>query len=196
MPWNYAGTESAGTPANLPSNAVDWVLLELRHAVTTAVVWQKAAILLNDGSIQDAANPIPGRVRLESSQTGDLVPANQSYYLIVRHRNHLAVASNVPLPITGNLMTCNFTLQPGQVMGSNQLAPVGGQYAMKAGDVFADGVIHYADYNTYATNPNMSNQYHRNDCNLDGNVNITDFEVLAPNISSIGVNMVRYVDSF
>jgi len=192
LPWFYPGTESAGSPANLPSNAVDWVLLELRHAVTTAIVWQKAAILLNDGSIQDAAYPIPGRVRLESTLSGDLVPANQSYYLIVRHRNHLAVASSTPLTISGNLMTFNFTLQPDAVLGSNQLTPLGGQYAMKAGDVFADGVIHFGDYNAYATNPNMSNQYHRNDCNLDGNVNATDFQTLAPNISSIGVNMVRY----
>ncbi|QQS31311.1 MAG: S8 family serine peptidase [Sphingobacteriales bacterium] len=192
LPWFYPGTESAGSPANLPSNAVDWVLLEFRHAVTNAIVWQKAAILLNDGSIQDAINPIPGRVRLESTLTGDLVSANQSYYLIVRHRNHLAVASSTPLPISGNLMTFNFTLQPGAALGSNQLTPVGGQYAMKAGDVFADGVIHFGDYNAYATNPNMSNQYHRNDCNLDGNVNATDFQTLAPNISSIGVNMVRY----
>ena len=53
-PWNYAGTESVENADLLPENVVDWILVEIRDANNPAtIVEQKAALLLQDGSIAD-----------------------------------------------------------------------------------------------------------------------------------------------
>jgi len=47
------------------------------------------------------------------------------------------------------------------------------------------------NYNSYAYNPSAVNQYLCNDCNMDGMVSVADFNLFAPNLSAIGVFMVR-----
>lgn len=190
-PWNYAGTENTGTLDNMPSNVVDWVLLELHDTTNTdQIVWQKAALLLSDGSIQDADNPYSKRVRLD--MPGGSVISTGAYYLVIRHRNHLAVASRVPIAISGNLLSYDFTLSPQTAMGGSQLVQVNSLYALKAGDLDANGVFNLADYNKFAANTGTINQYTGNDCNLDRISSVADFNVYISNISSIGVPIVRY----
>ena len=205
-PWHYAGEETA---ISIPDNAVDWVLLELRDANNPAqIVFRKAALLLNDGSIQDASSPYPRRVRLEMPPTPtnpnpSFVPTNVPYYLVLRHRNHLAVVSRTPLPITDNLMNYDFSTSPQQAMGTNQLVLVNGLYALKAGDFDGNGIINFADYNQYAANLSTSpidpnpipiSQYINADCTLDLVTSIYDFNmwVSDSNIGSVGAQIVRY----
>jgi alpha-tubulin suppressor-like RCC1 family protein len=191
-PWNYAGTESTGTLDNMPTNAVDWVLLELRDAADpTQIVWQKAALLLSDGSIQDADNPYPNKVRLDLPD-GNIVPSNGSYYLVVRHRNHLAIISNSPIPIINNGLSYDFTLSPQTAMGNNQLVQINNRYALKAGDIDGNGIINVTDFNILTTKMGTIGQYIGSDCDLNRVVTTSDFNLYGSNSSAIGVNLIRY----
>ena len=83
----FSGNESV---TEMPSNVVDWVLVELRSGTdNTKVVGSKAGLLLKTGAVvaTDGSNPVSVSV----SPDGDI------YYLVVKHRNHLSVMSSVPL---------------------------------------------------------------------------------------------------
>lgn len=87
-PYNYAGMEQI---SSVPSGVVDWVLVTLRKDLNpsspdpaTAVdVASRAALLKTDGSIVDLNG---------SSSLGFSVEPGD-YYIVVEHRNHLAIMS-------------------------------------------------------------------------------------------------------
>lgn len=94
-PWNYQGQESITT---LPPNIADWVLITLKKDLNPALpdpltavdIASRAAFLKIDGTIVD----INGSGKLGFSvEPGD-------YYVVVEHRNHLAVMT--PTAITIN----------------------------------------------------------------------------------------------
>jgi len=78
-------TEDPRTASAIPTGAVDWVLVGLRTGSAASTnVGYRSAFVKNDGTIIDDAG---------SSVIGlPAVPA--SYYITVKHRNHLAVMSN------------------------------------------------------------------------------------------------------
>lgn len=85
-PWFYNGNESI---TQLPANAIDWVLMELR-TTTDTIVARRAGLLLSDGSIVDM-----------NGQEGllfDQVTAG-SYYLVIDHRNHMPIMTAQPVPV-------------------------------------------------------------------------------------------------
>jgi len=78
-------SEAVRTVSSIPANVVDWVLVQLRDQITpSTVVASRAAFLNNDGYIiDDAGNNgigLPG------------IPG--SYYISIKHRNHLSVMSS------------------------------------------------------------------------------------------------------
>ncbi len=75
-PWNYNGSESF---EELPTDAVDWVLVELRSDDTEAyqVIDRSAGMLLKDGTVS---------VSLDAEAIKD-------FFLVVYHRNHLPLMS-------------------------------------------------------------------------------------------------------
>ncbi|MBK8944002.1 MAG: hypothetical protein IPM32_01920 [Ignavibacteriae bacterium] len=76
----YDGSAALTTP----TNAVDWVLVELRDKNDeTNIIESKSAYLLNDGRIVNIQNG--GVMHFDS-------PSNQ-YFISVKHRNHLSVMS-------------------------------------------------------------------------------------------------------
>lgn len=82
-PWSYAGTE---TLTSIPTDIVDWVLVELRDGTdATTTVMQRAALLRKDGTIVD----LDGTSALAFK---DLLL--DDYYVVVRHRNHLGIMSS------------------------------------------------------------------------------------------------------
>lgn len=179
-PWNYNGSENVAT---LPANVVDWLYVELRDATFNPVSGGKRAVfLLSDGTLRD----IDGTAG--ATFTG-VVPGN--YYVILRHRNHLAVmsASQLSLP---NGATYDFTSAAGQAYGPNQQKSLGGgKFGLFAGDLTADGVISVADFNFYITQSGI-NVYNDADANLDKQITVADFNAYQPNASIIGISQVRY----
>ncbi|MEL7532553.1 MAG: lamin tail domain-containing protein, partial [Bacteroidota bacterium] len=73
------------------SAVIDWVILELRSAADSQVVSQKAALIQKDGDIVD----VDGRTSILffTDQINDY-QATDSFYLAVRHRNHLGVMTD------------------------------------------------------------------------------------------------------
>ncbi|OWY24550.1 choice-of-anchor B family protein [Sphingobacteriales bacterium UPWRP_1] len=182
-PWNYNGTETA---TQFAPNVVDWVLLELRNAAdNTQIVAQKAALLLKDGTIAD----VNGNAE---SVFFDNLPPNTTYYIALRHRNHLPVMSAVPVTLP-NSVPYNFSTAAQQAMGTNQQIAVAlGVFALKAADFNANGIISVADFNLYFLQTSATGQYSPADAELNGSVTISDFNLYAGNRSAIGIAQLRY----
>lgn len=169
-PWYYVGTESVGS---IPSSSiVDWVLLETRpDTAMTMVLEQHPAFIKSDGSIValDGVSP----VEFAYSGTG-------SYYLVVRHRNHLPVMSASPI-FTGPLGpgTFDFTTAMTAAYGTNPMKEiVSGTYGLWAGDVTANGQVRYNGagndrvpiFSRIGTLTGTVNGYYPEDVNMNGQV--------------------------
>jgi hypothetical protein len=185
-PFNYAGTENLNSIANFPANTVDWVLVELRDALNpNTILGRKAALLLTNGNVVDTNGNMGVNFNIASG----------NYYVVVRHRSHLAVmsAAAVSLP---NATAYDFTTAAAQSYGNNQSIEVAAnKWAMYSGDIDAQGVITSGDYSQYSTqiiSGNVSNGYYNADANLDGNVNMLDFSLYRPNAKIIGLPILRY----
>ncbi|MGB0838827.1 MAG: hypothetical protein ACPGXL_01745 [Chitinophagales bacterium] len=184
-PWNYDGKEAVSSLDDIPTNAVDWVLVELRNANDVSIIEaQRAGFLLNDGRIVEAM----GGSTLNFNKG---ISAN--YHIVIRHRNHLAVMSQeaISLPNTTPLdLSLNSNLVAG---GSSQLASTSdGKQAMLSGDLNSDGVITIADQNYFSAESSLFGNYYDSDCNLDHAVTIADFNFYKANSSIIGVSAIRY----
>lgn len=115
-----------------------------------------------------------------------------AYYVVLRHRNHLAVrsANSIILP---NENALDLTQSNAVAGGAAQMALVSsGRYALLSGDFSGNGVISVADYNSYAAQVAAINQYLSADANLDGHITVADFNGYAPNASKIALPEVRY----
>lgn len=180
-PWNYNGTEIAPI---LPPNTVDWVLLELRaNTDIDVVIATKAALLLSNGTVVNSDG---------SNLTFTGVAAGESYYIVMRHRNHLAVVSSVPVNLP-NATVYSFTNALNVQEGAAQLQEVTtGVYALRSGDLNADGIITVNDFNQYAAQSSFLNVYTNADCDLNRTVTIDDFNLYQINSGSIGVSTIRY----
>ncbi len=181
-PWHYMGSESA---VSLPANAVDWVLVELRNAADNTIIEAQAAgLLLNNGSIVNA-NDLTD-LTFVGIEAG-------SYFVIVRHRNHLAVMSAQPVNLP-NTTQYDFTSTVAATFGVQQTYNIVGStvFAMRPGDIDANGLITVADYNQYEPQISAINVYQTGDLNLDRSVTVSDFNLYLPNSSFIGILQVRY----
>ncbi|MEM7105388.1 MAG: hypothetical protein AAF502_19785 [Bacteroidota bacterium] len=89
-PWNYSGTETFGSPAQVPTNMSAWMLMRLRPVSDPATVYaQEAVVLLSDGSIVDVNGALP-RIFLDPID---------DYWLEITHINHLPVFAPSPLVV-------------------------------------------------------------------------------------------------
>ena len=178
-PWEYFGSENL---ADIPNDMVDWVLVELLDN-NYDVLHRRAAYLRNDGVVLDPDG-------LEGVRFSDAAQGN--YYIVLRHRNHLAVISAVQwsLPVAGNI---NFG-QPSNISGGiTQLAGTNdGKFALFAGDYDADGVITVGDYNIFKPQMSSLNEYNSVDCDLNGSVTVSDYNWFLKNVSITGANEIRY----
>ncbi|MBN1672442.1 MAG: PKD domain-containing protein [Kiritimatiellae bacterium] len=161
----YVADSRAG---EAPAGVVDWLLIELRdtngHAVVCRSAWlgPDGCVLSDDGS------------------TGLIVgvSAGQSYQLVLKHRNHLAVMSAEPLVITNQWIAYDFTTGSNQYWGGTdaavELEP--GVWGMIAGDADGDGEILEADARIHASQRQRAG-YCRGDFNMDGIVRDDDVEL-------------------
>jgi hypothetical protein len=163
-PWNYMGTESV---ASIPAGVVDWVLMQLRSNTTTTVA-SRAAFVKSDGSVVDLDGVSP--VAFPNLAAGN-------YYVVVRHRNHLAIMSANPVALSESSGLYDFSTaqnkaygtEPMRGLGSGNTAP----FALYAGDATGDGQVNASDRSGVDNNLNLTG-FMNADVSLDGQVNATD----------------------
>jgi len=181
-PWSYNGTESVGS---IPSGVVDWVLVELRQATrpdlatSGTILAKRAAFVLSNGSIVDLNGTSP------VSFGNSYVAQGNNLYVVVRHRNHLAVMSNTGAIQADGVYSFDFTTGVGQAYGSGSgYKQVGTKSVMVVGDVDQDGNIFVSDYNLWATGFGQTNGYFNWDLDMDGSVYVSDYNKWAVNFGS------------
>ncbi len=169
-PWNYSGTESVGS---IPADVVDWVLVELRTGTAAGTkIASRAGFLKTDGTI----------VEVDGMSKLGFPGARGTYYVVVRHRNHLAIMSSLDNAlVSANSELYDFTTAQTQAYGTNPMKDFGdGAFGMIAGDVNCDCSVKYnlsgndrvAIYSKIGgSNVNASiSGYYSEDINMDGTV--------------------------
>lgn len=187
-PWLYPGTEGAmfdsgNNPlfanAGYPSTVVDWVLVSLRSdsAGTGGPVCQAAALLHKDGTIQ-FVQPL----------TCCGVNENNQYFVVIEHRNHLIVMSQVKQPFINHKLSFDFRFQQsyedpffaGLNLFARQKEIISGKFAMYAGNgmqtltFFSDTDINFDDRSFWESQNGQIGSYRIGDYNLNGDTNFND----------------------
>ncbi|HVF81680.1 MAG TPA: hypothetical protein VM884_07090, partial [Flavisolibacter sp.] len=171
--FSYAGTEIVGAGFFAAhTDIVDWVLIELRDAnIPATVVKARAAFVKQDGTLVDT----------NGTATQIIFPgvADGNYFISVRHRNHLGIASASALSIK-DTATYDFTKPSSQTFGVNGRRNQDGVMLLWGGDANLNKTTSYNgsanDKNAILAkvglpNPNnVINGYHREDVNMDGSV--------------------------
>lgn len=180
-PWNYAGSENISIAPN--ANITDWILVELRStdgdastATSDKRIHRQAALLLADGSI----------VKTDGSSLIEFTGAIlNNLYVLIWHRDHLAVMSATPLaPADGNYVY-DFTDALAKAYLDGQKSIGGGKFGMIAGDSDASGTIDNNDKDVNWDSETGKSGYYKSDLNLDSQVNNPDKnDVWVPNFGA------------
>lgn len=207
-PWNYTGTENFASASAIPTNAVDWVMVELRDPLSGSygIVGRAAGILLSNGQIRSAADTSRGVT------ISGLMP-NSNYYLAVRARNHVAVMSSTPVYCstptpydfttystqaiktgnTYNLIAIRTVPNTATTITTDSIKTWG----VRAGDVNPNGRVEMtglptSDYSRWRNNAFKIRQYDYADCNMDGAVTYADFNLCYSNSGHQGYSVLQY----
>ena len=131
-PANIFTSSQDGTPT---SQVVDWVLVEYRDPIDPSVVINSmSCFVLGDGRIRTS----------DWKQLPTFAPdPNGSYYVAVRHRNHLGVMTAQPVDFSTS-PTIDFSAIATPVYGNNARKTNGGMGTLRSGDVNFDGQVKYA----------------------------------------------------
>jgi hypothetical protein len=183
--WGGNETAASGAFAVQPmtnDNIVDWVFVELRSpSASSTVLHTRAALLQRDGDIVNEDGTSPLRI---------YGVADGSYYISIKHRNHVAVrtATTKNLSFEG-ISIVDFTTNLSQSLATsgvpyNALATLpDGKYGLWGGNVNSDvstrrsGSATTSDYSLFLNYLGaaslISTVYRREDFNLDGTVRRT-----------------------
>ncbi|MEZ5199277.1 MAG: hypothetical protein R2764_23715 [Bacteroidales bacterium] len=180
-PWNYDGGEMLS--AQPGAGVVDWVYLEFREtdgdastATPDKFLDHQAAVVLANGMIvqPDGSSPV--------LYTGDIT---QNLFVIVYHRNHLAVMSSSALVETNGYFVYDFTDDITKAYLDGQKAIGGGFYGMIGGDSDASGIVDTEDMDVNWSNDAGNAGYFGSDLNLDTQVSNPDkADVWQPNLGA------------
>ncbi len=169
-PWNYAGAENV---SSIPADVVDWILIEMRGEADGPATGRRAAFLLKDGMIVDLDGSSAVGFEFEADADGN--------YMIVYHRNHLAIMSSQPMLLSENTPLYDFSIQEDQAFGFNPMSEVSpGIFALYPGDGNLDGGVDALDKNLiWRLQNGMTWSYDSlGDFNLDGGIDALDLNIL------------------
>ena len=181
---------------------VDWVFLELRKASNPSmVVATKRALIQRDGDIVSATDGV-SPVKFSNASLG-------SYYVTIKHRNHLGVMTTAPITFSDcTPAVVNFTTGTVYTNPTIATAPrkqIGSVYALWSADANKsksvkynglsndkDAVLSSVGLNT--PNNTLSHVYRMEDLNMDGKIryNNTDMDrgVIIDNIGPTTPNKI------
>jgi Glycosyl hydrolases family 31 TIM-barrel domain/Glycosyl hydrolase family 31 C-terminal domain len=165
-PWNYKGNEIV---SSVPLGVVDWILVQLRTGTASSTIAdERAGFLKNNGIITD----LDGNSPLSFDVDG-----TKSYYVVVEHRNHLAVMSKNAISLSGYTISSQFTFTNSNTYGTNAMANLGsGYYGMYSGDGNGNEQIQNDDNEDIWKPNNGKSGYKNGDYNMNGEVQNNDNE--------------------
>jgi len=167
-PEAYRADDDA-TVSSIPSDVTDWVLVQLRTTPSGSAVLSKSVFVYQDGRIVDRDGTI-GKITLEVGE-GD-------YYIVIKHRNHLAVMSAGALHLIPESSTLHdFSAGSGRFYGTGGAKEVkSGVWGMWAGDVNQDKQITTMDYTSWYNSARAGESgYKDTDVNMDVQVTTMDY---------------------
>ncbi|MCU0454645.1 MAG: right-handed parallel beta-helix repeat-containing protein [Bacteroidetes bacterium] len=174
-PHNYTGTETVVT---VPANATDWVLVELRETSGGAAVEQRAAFLQNDGQLIET----DGSVGI-SATTTKATGYDLSYFVVLKHRNHLSIMSAAAVTLPNEASAYDFTTAQAQAFGTSPLADLGsGVFGLFAGEANNSGLVSAADI-SLAIGALNATGYQITDANMSGLVTAADISVMISSLN-------------
>ena len=164
VPLTSHYADNAVATEAIPSNAADWVVVEVRKTNAVAIASTSAFLDRN------------GNVMAKDGGMGIVVEASAGqYYVTLKHRNHLAARSAQPVAFTNTTVSYNFTTGTNQYYGGTnacvQLEP--GVWGMIGGDADGDGKITDVDRQIVSQQMGRTG-YLSGDLNLDGKVDGND----------------------
>lgn len=167
---------TASTVTSIPnSDIVDWVLVELRTGTAAGTkVAARAGFLKSDGTIVD----IDGISQLKFTGLGV-----GNYYVVVRHRNHLAIMSASAIPLSSNSALYNFSTAQLQAYGTNPMVALsGGGFGMIGADANSSGIVTNSDKDEIINQLNNAG-YYNGDVNFSGIVTNADKDLIFNNLN-------------
>lgn len=153
---------------SIPSTITDWICVQLRSYSNGAVICARSAFLRNDGYVV-ADDGLTQEISFTSPGGED------SYYFVIRHRNHLAVMSSSAIALSaGSVSTYDFTTALSKFYNSGGKMLETGVYGMYACDGDQNKYINATDLNAVWRPQTGNYGYYTGDFNLSGLVNATD----------------------
>lgn len=179
-PWNYTGSENVSVLPN--NNIVDWVLIDLRDAASVAgadgatIIEQRAAFLLNDGSVVEIDGT--SNFHFDNVISNDL-------FIAVWHRNHLGIISNDAVIINSGNAIVDFSVSESAAYNNGQKEIEAGIWGMYSGDMDGSGIIEDVTDKDNWSQSAGNTEYNGSDLNLDSEINNIDKDDFwLPNISN------------
>ena len=181
-PWFYEGSEGSEEAAasegvrsaegefEYDDDVVDWILISLRTSPEKqSEIWRAAGLLFSDGHV-------------EFFSDAELPNKDESYFILVEHRNHLPMMSHVQVPIVEGVIAYDFTIQDSHtsLLGIGQIQDEFGNYMMVAGngelilELSSDIDINARDLKMWIQNNGANSSYFLEDYDMNGDINIKD----------------------
>ena len=177
-PWLYSGNEGLefdvyndGSSEVYPPDAIDWVLISLRTRTNKeSTVCMKSALVLADGKIQ----------LTEFFDCCEMI--EDSYYIVIEHRNHLPVMTPQAVDISDGMLTYDFRSNQSytRLFGDGQKEVKPGVFAMFAGNgdqiLAAESPkdINSNDISLWSMDNGKHSGYYFQDYDLSGDINVHD----------------------
>ncbi len=166
IPTTAPYAENPRRIVSVPNNVVDWVLVELKEHPDSSAKVSRSVFLRNDGYL------VSDDGTTDNIELG--APAG-NYFIIIKHRNHLAVMSGNTVSLnTSAITTYDFTTSASQFYGTGGAVELeSGVWGMWSGDTDGSGVVDATDRNSTWNDRNKSG-YENSDVDLNGIVDASD----------------------
>lgn len=167
---NYNGLERV---IFYPDSIVDWVAVELRDSANPSLVVGRRAAFVKKSGLLVEIDPI--KAGASEIIFPDVSPG--SYYIVIRHRNHLAIMSSQTVQLSKSSTLYDFTVSQSRAYTTGPDPMVllsGSKYAMIAGDCDGSGFIDVDDF-TGVDNGRFQSGYKNADSNMNGFIDSDDF---------------------
>ncbi len=184
FPWEYNGNEGivkSNDYYSYDKKVVDWILVSIRETQhNNSTVFRAPAHVYVDGEIKIAS--VGAKCMLD--------PAKK-YYIVIEHRNHLAVMSKKPVSIINGSISYDFRYTEAYNEGHKEIGD--GMYAMIAGNANPKDTeptvmsIDEDDLKSWEGGNGLNSSYFLQDVDLSGDVSVKDKEILFNNMGLISM---------